>query len=171
MEIAKLRKRKKMTQKEFAEYYGMPLRTVQKWERHGSNPLSYLVEWLEKDINREEFCDISKLDREPQTKFHIINKKRFLNNNKIHPLQQNNVEQIIEELKKYVEVKKIIVFGSSTKETCNYESDVDIYAELDKDINVKTYSVDVPVDFWTNFNVDPRMKEEIMKEGVVVYDR
>ena len=69
-----------------------------------------------------------------------------------------------------VEVKKVVVFGSSITPKCSYESDIDIYVELSKKVNVKTYSVDTPVDFWTNFNVEKEMLDEILKKGVIVYD-
>ena len=64
-----------------------------------------------------------------------------------------------------------MIFGSSITYKCNYDSDIDMYVELSKDENVKTYNVDCPVDFWTNFNVPQEMLSEIKSKGVVVYER
>ena len=37
-----------MTQKEFAEKYDIPVRTIQKWERNGSIPPLYIAEAIDK---------------------------------------------------------------------------------------------------------------------------
>lgn len=171
MEIKELRKKKRMTQKEFGEYFGIPLRTIQKWEQHDSEPLTYLISLIQDDIEDEDFCDVSKYLRKPQKTFRITNSKKYMNNERIHPIQQKRVQDIIESIKEYAEVEKIYIFGSSVEERCTYESDIDVYVELTKDINVKNYNVDVPVDFWTNFNVDNEMLKEIKSKGVIVYAR
>ena len=171
MEIKELRKKKQMTQKEFAEFFNIPLRTIQKWEQHDSEPLPYLISLIQEEITEEEYFDITKYMRKPQRKFSIVNKHKFRNNEKIHPLQQESIEEILKTLKEYKEVRKVIVFGSSTEERCNYESDIDLYVELSSDVNVKKYSVEKPVDLWTNYTVSKEMLEEIMKKGVVVYAR
>lgn len=171
MEIKDLRRQKNMTQKEFADFFGIPLRTIQKWEQHDSEPLPYLISLLENEVSEESFFDVLKFKRKPLRRFRVINKHRFRNNENIHPLQQESLEEILRELKKYEEVQKVVVFGSSTEERCNYESDIDIYVELNKNINVKKYYVDKPVDLWTNFDVSPEMYEEIQKKWVVVYAR
>lgn len=58
--ISEVRKREKMTQKEFAEKYEIPLRTIQKWERNGSVPPDYVVKLVEKNAfleNTELFME------------------------------------------------------------------------------------------------------------------
>lgn len=60
MNISELRKNAGMTQKEFAERYGIPLRTIQKWERNGSTPSEYVVRLVEKNMfleNTELFME------------------------------------------------------------------------------------------------------------------
>lgn len=171
MDIKELRNKKKMTQKEFAEYFGIPLRTIQKWEQHDSEPLPYLLSLLQDEITEEEFCSVVKYIRKPQTKFKVTNKNRFLNNDRVHPIQQQNIEDILKVLKDFDAVNKVVVFGSSVEERCSYESDIDLYVELKKDINVKKYNTNTPVDFWTNYTVSPEMLDEINKKGVVVYAR
>ena len=43
-----------MTQKEFAEYFNIPLKTLQKWEQGERTPPQYVVELIEYKINKEE---------------------------------------------------------------------------------------------------------------------
>lgn len=171
MEIKELRKKKKMTQKEFADCFNIPLRTIQKWEQHDSEPLPYLISLIQDEITEEEYFDVTKYMRKPQKIFNVVNKHRFRNNERIHPLQQQTIEEILKTLKDYKEVKRVIVFGSSTEERCNYESDIDLYVELSSEASIKKYNVEKPVDLWTNYTVSPEMYEEIKKKGVVVYAR
>lgn len=51
--ISTLRKKSNMTQKEFAEKYNIPLRTIQKWERNGSTPPDYVIELVYKNMYLE----------------------------------------------------------------------------------------------------------------------
>ena len=172
MKIKSLRKRTKLSQSQFANKYAIPLKTLQKWEQDIADPLPYLVSLIQDDIAYEEFISIEKyMLKGKNDSFKVINKNRYKNIEHVHPIQQENVGKIVNALMDYETVKKIIIFGSSVTPKCNYQSDLDVYVELDKEENVKTYDVDVPVDFWTNFNVDPKMLEEIKMKGVVVYDR
>ena len=168
-EIRKLRKQLALSQSKFAKKYGIPVRTLQKWEQGVAEPLPYLMALIQEEIDIEDYIKVEQFYLTNTSKQFEVVSKPFKNANKIHPVQQNNVLKIIEELSKYDEVKKIIVFGSSVTNRCNYESDLDIYVELTKEKNVKTYSVDVSVDFWTNFTVEPPMMEEINNNGVLVY--
>lgn len=170
-DIKQTRKKTKLSQSEFSEKFGIPVRTLQKWEQKESDPLPYLLSLIQNEISLEEYIDITKYQFVPQNYFRKIIKNTFKNITKIHPIQQDNVYQIIEALKKYQEVQKIIIFGSSTTYRCNYDSDLDVYVELSSRKNVKTYHLDCPVDFWTNFTVEQEMLEHIQETGVIVYDR
>lgn len=172
MKIKELRSKTKLSQSEFAKKFGIPVRTLQKWEQDAADPLPYLMSLIQGEISFEEYVDMTQyMIKKPQKKFKNTLKKPFKNVDKIHPIQQHRIEDILEELKKHESVRKIIVFGSSVTHKCNYDSDIDLYVELDKDENVKTYNVDCPVDFWTNFNVTPEMLNEIKNKGVEVYER
>lgn len=46
--IKELRKQTKMSQQQFANYFGLPLRTLQGWEQDRRNPPDYLVELLKR---------------------------------------------------------------------------------------------------------------------------
>lgn len=56
-------------------------------------------------------------------------------------------------------------------ERCHIYSDVDIYVELNYPEHLTFPAFDFVYDLWTNDTVDERMLEEIMKKGVVVYER
>ena len=43
-----------MTQKEFAEYFNIPLKTLQKWEQGERTPPRYVTELIKYKINKEE---------------------------------------------------------------------------------------------------------------------
>lgn len=103
--------------------------------------------------------------------FRVVNKCKFKNNERIHPLQQQSIEDILKTFKSFEEVQKVIVFGSSIEERCGYESDIDLYVELSDEVNIKKYSAEKPVDLWTNYNTPSEMYEEIIKKGVVIYEK
>lgn len=46
MNIKELRKLSGMSQSQFAEYFQIPVRTLQKWERGGSSPPKYIVRMI-----------------------------------------------------------------------------------------------------------------------------
>ena len=50
MNIKDIRKKTNMTQKSFAEYFGIPLSTLKKWEQNESKPASYFVDLLIKSL-------------------------------------------------------------------------------------------------------------------------
>lgn len=54
MGIKELRKRTGLTQKDFAAYFNVPLRTIQKWERNGSVPPQYIPQMMERILDLEE---------------------------------------------------------------------------------------------------------------------
>ena len=99
--------------------------------------------------------------------------KLFLNINKIFPTQQEAVAEMIEVCKKIPNIRKIIIFGSSVTPRCTPESDIDIYFETAKEMNKwpSIGSHTVVFDKWDNFTVDKNLYDEIMKTGVLVYER
>ncbi len=97
-------------------------------------------------------------------------KEPFVNCKHIYPIQQKKVKSMLDVLEKSNNVNKVIVFGSSTENRCHIWSDVDIYADL-KENEHFDFDVNFDYDFWTNFKVDDNLKHEILKTGVVVYER
>lgn len=109
--------------------------------------------------------------RKERKKWKICIDHPFQNCSRIYPIQQQKVSRIVEHLRKNINVKRIIVFGSSVTERCHIDSDVDIYVELNYLEHLTFPAFDFVYDLWTNDTVDERMLEEIMKKGVVVYER
>lgn len=56
----------------------------------------------------------------------VVDKNSFQHVNKIHPLKQKLVKDIVQVAKNDDSVKKIIVFGSSTRYDCDITSDLDL---------------------------------------------
>ena len=96
----------------------------------------------------------------------------FENCEKIYPIQQKKVKQMINNIKEDSNVEKIVVFGSSVQDTCHVGSDVDFYIVLKQDQKIAfKETLSFIYDIWTNYTVDSRMYEEITKKGVTVYER
>jgi len=60
-DIQSLRAKSKLTQKDFSQKYGIPLRTLQKWERNGSEPPEYIPKLIERVMlleNTELFMEV-----------------------------------------------------------------------------------------------------------------
>lgn len=56
----------------------------------------------------------------------VVEENSFMNVNRIHPLKRQLVKDIVVEAKNDSEVKRIIIFGSSTRYDCDITSDLDI---------------------------------------------
>ena len=171
MKIKEVRAKSKLSQSEFAEKFGIPVRTLQKWEQEAADPLPYLISLIQGEIDLEEYIKVEQYYLKQHPEFKVVTKRNYKNVDKIHPIQQDFVGKIVETLSSEPIVKKIVVFGSSVTSRCTYDSDIDLYVDLSEDKNVKKYDVDVPVDYWTNFSIEPAMLDEVKKNGVVVYDR
>ena len=54
MHIKELRNRTGLSQSKFAQYFGIPVKTVQQWERNGSVPPEYIPQMMERILDLEE---------------------------------------------------------------------------------------------------------------------
>ena len=61
MTIKELRLSTRMTQREFAGYFNIPLRTIENWETGKRNPPEYVVELIRYKIEKEENMNRAKL--------------------------------------------------------------------------------------------------------------
>jgi len=157
-----------LSQKEFADRYGLSVRTLQQWEQGISRPVAALTTLIENDITKNSNLRHQYIHQDKDHKICI--KDPFMNCEKIYPIQQRKVKTLITDLTKDKNVIKIIVFGSSVNNRCHIGSDVDIYYETtNKNTKLKN-NYDFEYDLWNNHNVDKRLMEEINKKGVVVYE-
>ena len=54
MDIVTLRKKNHMKRADFAEYFGIPVRTLEKWEQGVSSPPSYVYRMMERILSLEQ---------------------------------------------------------------------------------------------------------------------
>jgi len=167
MTIKEIRKKTGLSQSKFAAKYAIPVRTIQEWEQDRATPPAYFIELLE-----EKTADyVSHLRIAPKVSFGTYIDKPFANCDRVYPIQQRKVAQLLAVLKASPSVKKVILFGSSITNHCHIASDVDVYAEMDENSNPITQSFDFEFDFWNNYTVDNRLRTEIESKGVVIYEQ
>jgi len=163
--ISKLRKKTNKSQSVFAKDFDIPVRTLQQWEQGISDPPKYVEEFIDKSIN-----SYTNFNYKPKVKnvYKVTIKEEYKNIEKIYPIKQRQVKELIDDI---VDDNVILIkiFGSSVTNMCTINSDVDIYVELKKDKKQIHKLHNFEYDYWTNFTVDKRLKEEIDKKGVVVY--
>lgn len=119
----------------------------------------------------EDLKFLSFPEEAPPTRWRVCIDNPFPNCDKIYPIQQRKVAQILSDLKEDTNVKKVVIFGSSTTARCHIGSDVDFYVELEEKRKVRLSAFDFLYDLWTNYTVEPEMLSEINKKGVIVYER
>ena len=178
MEISEIRKNTGLSQSQFAKKYGIPVRTLQQWEQKKSSPPSYVISMLAKLVNQEMGRPRSILDIDPfdynlpeRNRWEVCINRPFLNCERIYPIQQQKVRELIDDFSRNRAVEKILIFGSSVTQRCHIGSDVDVYVELSAENDLVTDSHNFVFDLWTNFMVDERLQKEIFEKGVPVYER
>lgn len=70
-----------MTQKEFAERFGIPLSTLRKWEQGYAKPASYFVELLDKSLPGNSDCSEKIVASNGNIYYFNAEKKIFSDNN------------------------------------------------------------------------------------------
>lgn len=58
IKIKELRQRTGLSQSKFAEYFGIPVRTIQKWEIGQANPPEYIPKMISRILELEKRIDI-----------------------------------------------------------------------------------------------------------------
>ena len=169
--IKAIRKSTGLSQKRFADSFGIPVRTLQQWEQGASSPAPYVLNMLAQAVERRTGTNKS------DARHHIPKKSTwkicipdpFENCEKIYPIQQRKVRELIDDISSKDGVRQIVVFGSSVTESCHMGSDVDVFVESDCPDNLVTRAHDFEFDLWTNNTVDDRLRQEIEAKGVKVY--
>lgn len=115
----------------------------------------------------------------------VVDAASFSNVNRIHPLKQRMVKEIVDAARKDVAVKRLIIFGSSTRYDCDVTSDLDICIDwvrecYDEDgvLEPFTNSMRKAISTITkghadvvNYDyLDDTVVADGVKEGVVVYE-
>ena len=115
----------------------------------------------------------------------VVNENAFKNVNRIHPLKQKMVEQIVDHAKKDISVRRIIIFGSSTRYDCDVTSDLDICIDWNQDcydeegvLKPFTRNMRQTISTVTRGNadvvdyeyLDDTFLKDAVEEGVIVYE-
>ena len=115
----------------------------------------------------------------------VVDAASFEHVNKIHPIKQRLVREIVEEARKDQAVRKIIIFGSSTRYDCDITSDLDICLDwsedcYDNDGVLKPFTGNMRkmislitkgrADVVNLGYLDGTVVEDAVKEGIVVYE-
>ena len=97
---------------------------------------------------------------------------------KINPIKRDQVVSCIKIAQRNPKIAKMIIFGSSVREDCSPDSDIDICLvingttrciemyEIARDIN---YACDYNCDILKYHKLSNKFKQEIERTGVVVY--
>ena len=106
------------------------------------------------------------------------------NLDKINSIKQKKIEQGVLFIEKQNQIEmvidKIIVFGSSVREDCTEDSDIDLCLFSDYDSsNPVFYNIfaKLPIvmddlcDIFVYQKLGKKMREEILKKGIIVYER
>jgi len=171
-----LRAKTGLSQSKFAKLFDIPVRTLQQWEQGISSPPEYVPKMIERllsyygKINKTipEF-NIEDYRLREMKAWKVCIDRPFENCERIYPIQQRKVRELIDDISSKKYVKKIIIFGSSVTSACHIGSDIDIFAEMSQRKNPITQIHDFEYDFWSNYTVDDRLMKEITSKGVIVY--
>ncbi len=106
--------------------------------------------------------------------FEILSDFQYENVNRIHPLKQRDVFELIKAVENDSHIIGMIVFGSAIRFDCHSMSDLDILIIRDDSqlkINSSLSEVKSELDIIFHTKLGNRLKTEISKTGVIVYRR
>lgn len=166
-EIKNIRENRKISQSAFAAEFGIPLRTLQEWEQGRSAPPVWAAGLIRRSMPHVRV----NYPLPKPAGWKICVAYPFLNCEKIYPIQQRKVLALVTALSGVPSVRRVLIFGSSVTSACHIGSDVDVYVETDDPCFQLPGIYDFEVDLWTSNAVDERLKCEILKKGVCVYER
>lgn len=171
MEISRMRQQTGLSQRKFADLFGIPVRTLQQWEQQKSSPPPYVISMMEKLLPKTDEASRARSRHSipEKTRWRVCIEQPFENCERIYPIQQRKVRELIDDISADPAVRSITVFGSSVTQRCHSGSDVDLYVETDDAHRLVTSYHDFAYDLWTSHTVDERLRDEIMRTGVKVY--
>lgn len=103
--------------------------------------------------------------------------KDILNIRKIFPLKQRAVGDLVRAAAKVVAIERVTIFGSSVMWRCNHWSDIDVYIQGVPYCPDEIYSelaelkLGEVFNFWADEATEGELLANILREGVVVYER
>ncbi len=106
--------------------------------------------------------------------FEILSDFQYENVNRIHPLKQRDVFELIKAVENDSHIIGIIVFGSAIRFDCHSMSDLDVLIIRDDSllkIDASLSEVRSELDIIFHSKLGSRLKTEISKTGVIVYRR
>ena len=105
--------------------------------------------------------------------FPVMDGISFPNANRIHPLMQRRVAQILQAVSKDPNVRRLVFYGSSLEFRCSSASDIDLYIEkYDPDKKLAGFpDLDCEADIITNLSPDNRLYQEIDRTGLLLFER
>ncbi len=109
--------------------------------------------------------------------FHFDRKREsvtFLNAEYIHPLKQDLVQELQTDFEEDLNVKAVIVFGSSVEFRCNSYSDLDLCIERSDSsrfFHCKNAEPGERIDIIYADRMGERLRREVEEKGIVVFDR
>ena len=130
---------------------------------------------------------VKEIEMDKNRTFYVLKTSfnQVMNINKIHPLKQEKVYSLIKNLVNMDFVKRIWIFGSSTNNSCNINSDIDVWVELandqfSKDDNVvcmiqknfaKSLGSNFDIVFLNDLDQTKQIYSNILKTRRLVYER
>ena len=120
----------------------------------------------------QEGCILMR-DMKDMWDFPVMEGVFFEKANRVHPLMQARVENLIHQISKDPNVKRVVLFGSSLEFHCNSNSDIDLYIEkYKKDKKLQPLSdVGCEVDIITDLPLHSARYCEIEKTGLLLFER
>ena len=115
----------------------------------------------------------------------VVQKDAFANVNRIHPIKQKTVKEIVDTASRDQAVRRVIIFGSATRYDCDMTSDLDIcidwaYPCYDEDGVLMPFTANMRkaiskaakgmADVVNYSELGNSVVEEAVKQGVTVYE-
>ena len=97
----------------------------------------------------------------------------------IYPQKQRQVSEIYDLAKRFPIIRRIIVFGSSVREDCRTDSDLDLCVDADVSDGMQVFEMQKAIgeicgwncDILMYVNLGNSLRETVRREGVVIYEQ
>ncbi len=161
-EIKQIRLNTLMTQEEFSNLLGIPLKTIRNWEQEIRTPSKWTRDLIIDKVLRYKHEKTICFDEETGV------------------LSYLSIKKIVESVASKYNVDKIYLFGSYAKGEATNSSDIDLYMESNlygleyfEFIEMLREEIGKKVDVFSNRTIEKNSKldQEIKGSGVLIYER